>query len=65
MGEDLTIYTAGLRVDGEYSEFVQSNDESRVDEYIDIMKDTKFEESEIVKHIKTYRCISTVPTIIK
>jgi len=64
MSEDITIYEAGLRINGVFSSFIQSNDESSVDEYIEIMKTTKIEESEIVKHTKFYRCVCTTPQII-
>lgn len=64
MSEDVTIYEAGLRVEGKYSEFIQSKKESDVDEYIEIMKTTKPDDAEIVKLVKLFRCISTTPQII-
>ena len=66
MSEDVMIYEAGLRLDnGNYSSFIQSRKESEVDEYIDIMKKTKSENSTIVKMEKLFRCISTTPYIIE
>jgi hypothetical protein len=66
MSEDVIIYEAGLRLDnGNYSSFIQSRKESEVDEYIDIMKTTKSENSTIVKMEKLFRCISTTPYIIE
>ena len=66
MSEDVKIYEAGLRLDsGNYSSFIQSRDESEVNEYIDIMKATKSENSTIVKMEKLFRCISTTPFIIE
>lgn len=64
MSEDVKIYEAGLRLDnGNYSSFIQSRNESEVDEYIDIMKTTKSENSTIIKMEKLFRCISTTPLI--
>ena len=66
MNEDVKIYEAGLRLDnGDYSSFIQSRNESKVDEYIGIMKAAKCKNSEIVKMEKLFRCISTTPFIIK
>ena len=66
MSEDVKIYEAGLRLgNGNYSSFIQSKNESEVDEYIDIMKTTKSENSTIVKMEKVFRCISTTPFIIE
>ena len=66
MSADVTIYEAGLRADsGHYSKFMQSKKESDVDEYIDIMRKVKTEESTIIKLVKLYRCISVTPFIIK
>ena len=66
MSEEVKIYEAGLRLDnGNYSSFIQSRNESEVDEYIDIMKETKSENSTIVKTEKLFRCISTMPFIIE
>ena len=64
MSDDVIVFTAGLRIGGKYSEFIQSNREPDVDEYIEIMKKTKPEDSVITKMIKTYRCISTTPYVI-
>ena len=64
MSDDVTIYEAGLRINGKFSSFIQSQNESEVDEYIDIMKITKTSDSEIVKHKKFYRCVSTTPQIV-
>ena len=66
MSEDVKIYEAGLRLDnGNYSSFMQSRNEREVDEYIDIMKTTKSENSTIVKMEKLFRCISTTPFIVE
>ena len=66
MSEEVKIYEAGLRLDnGKYASFIQSRNESEVDEYIDIMKKTKTENSTIVKMEKLFRCISTTPFIIE
>ena len=66
MSEEVKIYEAGLRLDnGNYSSFIQSRNESEVDEYIDIIKKTKTENSTIVKMEKLFRCISTTPFIIE
>jgi len=64
MSDDVTIYEAGLRINGKFSLFIQSRNEEEVDNYIEIMKMTKTDDSEIVKHTKFYRCISTTPQII-
>jgi hypothetical protein len=64
MSEDVTLYEAGLRINGKYSQFIQSRNPSEVDEYIEIMLTTKSDDSEVVKLVKTYRCISTTPQII-
>ena len=64
MGDDVTIYEAGLRINGRFASFIESRNETEVDDYIEIMKTTKTDESEIVKHTKFYRCISTTPQII-
>ena len=66
MSEDVLIYEAGLRLDnGNYASFIQSRNESDVDEYINIMKKTKSENTTIVKMEKLFRCISTTPFIIE
>lgn len=66
MSEDVYIYEAGLRLDnGNYSSFIQSRNEREVDEYIDIMKTTKSENSTIVKMENLFRCISTTPFIVE
>ncbi len=52
MIDDVTIYEAGLRINGKFSPFIQSRNEEEVDNYIEIMKITKADESEIVKHTK-------------
>jgi hypothetical protein len=64
MSQDVTIYEAGIRINGEYCEFIQSKKKSDVDEYIEIMKTTKPKDGEIVKLIKVFRCISTTPHVI-
>ena len=64
MGDEVIVFTAGLRMGGKYSEFIQSKSEADVDEYIEIMKKTKPDGSLITKMIKTYRCISTAPYVI-
>ncbi len=61
---DIILYDAGLRVSGRYSPFIQSKNESEVDDYIEIIKTTKTDESEIVKHKKHYSCVSCTPQII-
>ena len=66
MSEDVKIYEAGLRLDnGNYARFIQSKNEAEVDEYINIMKETKSENSTIVKMEKLFRCISTTPFVIE
>lgn len=64
MGEDVILYEAGLRIDDKYSQFIQSRNPKDVDEYIEIMLTTKPDDSEVVKLVKVYRCISTTPHII-
>ena len=58
MSQDVTIYEAGLRIGSKFCSFIESKSESDVDEYIEIMKTTKPDDSEIVKHKKLYRCVS-------
>lgn len=66
MSEDVKIYEAGIRLEnGNYLSFIKSRNESEVDEYIDIMKITKSENSTIVKMEKLFRCIFTTPFIIE
>lgn len=66
MTEDVIIYEAGLQLDtGEYCSLIQSRNELEVDKYIGIMKQTKLEETTIMKMEKLFRCISTTPFIIK
>ena len=63
--DDVILYEAGLRVGGKYSSFIQSRNEFEVDEYIEIMKETKTNGSEIVKYKKHYKSVSCIPQIIK
>jgi len=66
MSDDVTIYEAGLRLDsGNYAIFIQSKKERDVDQYIDIMKKTKTENSTIIKTVKLFRCILQTPYIIE
>ena len=61
----MQIYEAGTRnSDGKYTQFIESNSEKKVDDYIEIMKVAKVEILTIVKLIKTYNCVSTTPYII-
>ena len=64
MHDDVMIYEAGLRIDGKYSQFIQSRNHIEVDEYIEIMITIKPSNAEVVKFSKVYRCISTTPKII-
>ncbi len=58
MSDDVIIYEAGLRIGSKFSSFIESKSESDVDEYVVIMKTTKPDDSEIIKHKKLYRCVS-------
>lgn len=60
MSADVTIYECGLRIDNKYSCFMQSKDESQINDYINIMRKS-CDKGEIVKMQKLYRCISTTP----
>jgi hypothetical protein len=66
MGDELIIYESGVRSDdGKYSKFIESPSKSKVDDYIEIMKSTVSDSLTIVYYEKTYRCISTIPQIIR
>lgn len=64
MSESVIIYECGLRLGGKYSEFMQSRDESKVDDYIEIMKES-CDRGEIVKYVKHFNCISVTPFIVR
>ncbi len=62
----MLIYEAGCKSSiGKYSKFIESNDENKVDEYIEIMKQNVSENLEIVKLVKEYKCISTIEYTLK
>ena len=61
----MIIYEAGTRSnDGKYTQFIESNSEEKIDEYIEIMKMAKADSLTIVKLIKTYNCVATTQYII-
>ena len=60
MAKDIIIYECGLEIDGKYSEFCQSRNETDVDNYIKIMRECCYK-GEIVKLKKHYSCICTTP----
>ena len=64
---ELVIFTVGVRTpdDGKYAEFMTSPDEKAIDDYIEVMQETVDDDWMIVKHTKTYQCISTTPQILK
>ena len=59
MSETIIIYECGLRIGNKYCKFMQSKDEKKVDEYIEIMK-VSCEKGEIVKYIKHFDCTSVI-----
>lgn len=67
MEDDLIIFEAGMRhsAGGKYYKFMESPDKAKVEEYLEIMKGTKPDESELVFSEKTYRLIATTPHIIE
>lgn len=63
--ESLTVFEAGMRSEGgRYAEFISSPDRKKVEDYIEIMKETKPEGMSIVFLEKTYQLVSTTPHII-
>ena len=64
MSESVTIYECGLRIGSKYSPFMQSRNESEIDEYIKTMKEC-CGKGEIVKYVKQFNCVSTTPFIIR
>jgi hypothetical protein len=63
--ETLTIYEAGMRSDsGKYAEFIKSTDRAKVEEYIEIMKQTRTDGFEILFLEKTYHLVCTTPQIV-
>ena len=64
MSDDLIIYEAGVRIGNNYSKFTESPDKQKTIDYIEILKVTKPENSEIILLEKTYRVISTIPHIV-
>ena len=61
----ITVFESGVRIgNGEYCKFIESNEKQNVIDYIEIMKHTKPENSEIVFLEKTYNLVSTIPHII-
>lgn len=64
MSNQVTVYECGLYLEGKYSQFFQSKNESEVDNYIEIMKGT-CERGDIRKFKKIYECTSTTPISVK
>lgn len=65
MNETLTVFEAGVRDgDGNYRQFIQSNDRVRVVDYIEIMKESCFDSLDIVFLEKTFHLVSTTQHII-
>ena len=56
----------GIRtVDGEYLKIFETEKETEVNNYIDILKRVKCEGTNIVKMEQVYECISTVPFVVE
>lgn len=64
MSESVIIYECGLRIGNKYSSFMQPQSESKVDDYIEIMKEC-CGKGEIVKYKKQFDCVSTTPLIVR
>jgi len=62
---DLIIYEAGIRIDGEYTKFMSSPDKKKVDDFLEIMKRSTPDCSELMYITKDYRLISSTPHIVK
>lgn len=63
--ETLIVFEAGIRnEDGQYHKFMDSPNREEVQEYLEIMKETKPEDSTLVFMEKTYKLVCTTPYIV-
>ena len=64
MSEQMTLFECGLRINGRYCQFMESNNRESIDEYINIMRETNPPYAEILFLEKTYELVSSTPYVI-